>query len=102
MPANCYLCYQEGKIGFRCSRCSHFIYYSETQSVVGGQSQICSSSYDTGSCFCADCQGLIKKHLKNRGCACEFSLAGYSAGHPIHNYRLTINGLVKPFFKGMD
>ncbi len=99
-PANCYLCYQERKIGFRCSRCSHFIYYSETQNVAGGQNQVCGGSYDTGACFCADCQGLIKKWLEERNCLCEFSLAGYSVGHSIHNYRSTIQGLVKPLFKG--
>lgn len=99
-PESCYLCYREIKIGFSCAKCSHFIYYSETRSVAGGQRQICTGLYETGTCFCDTCQELIKKWLGSRKCVCEFSLAGYSTGHSIHNYRLTINGLVKPFFKG--
>jgi hypothetical protein len=91
-PHSCYVCYQERKAGFHCSHCSRFIYYSE--------GQVCEGLYNTGTCFCNKCQGLIKKWLGNKNCACEYSLAGYSAGHSIHNYRLTINGLVKPFFKG--
>jgi len=51
-PNSCYVCYWEIKIGFSCALCSCFIYYSE--------GQICGDSYDTGSCFCANCQGLIK------------------------------------------
>jgi hypothetical protein len=50
--------------------------------------------------FWANCQELVKKWLKKRNCSCQFSLAGYSDHHPIHNYRSTINGLVKPLFKG--
>ena len=91
-PDSCYLCYQQSKSGFRCGVCAKFIYYSEEK--------ICGGLYDTGSCFCAGCQKLIKKHLGSRNCTCEFSLAGYSVGHSIHHYRLTIQGLVKPFFKG--
>lgn len=93
-PRSCYVCYREIKIGFSCAKCSHFIYYSETPS------KVCTGLYETGTCFCAKCQGLIKKWLANKNCACEYSLVGYSIGHSIHNYRLTINGLVKPFFKG--
>ena len=98
-PDSCYICYQQSKTGFCCGVCAKFIYYSE--------GKICGGLYDTGSCFCANCQGLIKKHLESksntsqrRKCSCEFSLAGYSSGHSIHQYYSTINGLIKPFFKG--
>lgn len=91
-PQNCYICFQERKIGFSCVRCSRFIYCSEAQ--------ICAGFYEVGSCFCERFQEVIKKHLGNKNCFCEFTLAGYSAGHPVHNYRLTINGIVKSFFKG--
>lgn len=91
-PDSCWICYQVGKTGFSCSHCSQFVYYVE--------SRVCAGAYETGSCFCENCQGLIKKWLGKRNCVCEYSLAGYSAGHSIHNYRETINGLVKPFFKG--
>lgn len=91
-PTACYLCYQQSQVGFRCSHCSSFTYYSE--------GKVCGGLYDTGSCFCATCQSLIKKVLESRKCACEFSLAGYSPEHSIHNYRSTINGFIKPFFKG--
>jgi hypothetical protein len=91
-PTSCCVCYQQSKTGFCCSICSCSTYYSDTQ--------ICGGLYDTGSCFCANCQELIKKHLESRNCSCEFSLAGFSVGHSIHHYRLTINGLIKPFFKG--
>jgi len=90
-PTACYLCYQQSRIGFHCSVCSFFIYYSE--------GKVCGGQYDTGTCFCATCQKLIKKHLERRNCSCEFSLLGYSAEHSIHNYCLNINGLIEPFFK---
>lgn len=93
-PESCYVCHQKRKIGFNCARCSHFVYYSETPS------KTCTGLYETGSCFCSNCQELIRKWLKERKCACEFSLTGYSAGHSIHAYSSTINGLVKTFFKG--
>jgi len=91
-PENCYLCWQERKIGFSCSCCSKFIYHSE--------GKICAGLYETGSCFCSKCQNLIQKWLGKKECACKYSLAGYSKGHSIHSYKITINGLVKPFFRG--
>lgn len=91
-PANCYICYQQSRTGFHCSHCSNFVYYVE--------GKVCGGSYDTGTCFCKKCQEAITKWLANKSCACEYSLAGYSAGHPIRDYHLTINGLAKPFFKG--
>lgn len=91
-PQSCYPCYQKRKIGFNCVRCSRFIYYSEAQ--------LCTGLYETGSCFCAKCQGLIKKALESKNCDCGFSLVGYSVGHSIHSYSSAINGPVKPFFRG--
>ena len=64
-PTSCYVCYQQSQMGFCCSVCSCFTYYSE--------GKICGGLYDTGSCFCVGCQGLIKKHLGSRNCSCEFS-----------------------------
>ena len=91
-PTSCYLCFQKRQIGFRCAFFPNFIYHSEVK--------VCSGLYDTGSCFCNNCQELIRKWLKERKCSCEFSLGGYSDNHSIHYYRSTINGLVKPLFKG--
>lgn len=91
-PQSCYLCYQERKIGFNCAKCSHFIYYSEAQ--------ICTGLYETGTCFCTNCQKMIKKALESKNCDCEYSLTGYSTGHSIHSYSSAINGLVKSFFRG--
>lgn len=91
-PTACYICFQQNWTGFHCSRCSHFTYHYE--------GKVCGGSYDTGSCFCIKCQNLIKKALGEKKCVCEYSLIGFSSGHSIHNYHLTIKGLIKPFFKG--